>query len=115
MKVFALLIFIVSCANVRYLTNTNISNYKLFKTNRDIYDFYDKKVKVFTKDQARKCQFVNTGSAKDNPVDQGKKYAELYLKAIAHDKYKANAVVIDRFEKSGPLTKVYGEIYNCSK
>ncbi len=112
---YLVFLILISCANVRHLTNTNISEYKLFKTNRDNYEFYDSKVQLISPMEAKVCSRLAEDSAKDNSFDQGKKYAELYFKALAYDKYKANAIVITNYQSEGPLIRVEGAIYNCKR
>ncbi len=112
MKYFLSLLLLTSCANIQYLTNTNVGNIHGLSTNEALREKYDA-IKEITAKAATQCKSLGKITANDNAFDAGERYAILYLKGTVRE-LKGDSVVVLKKEKVGDYGHTAsGEAFLC--
>lgn len=110
---FSMIIIFSGCTNIRHATNINASQVKGIKFQLETQKKLNKKIKVISEEESKKCQFVQEYAAKDTVLEQGKEIPIFYIKAKA-DELDANAIIIDSEEKIGDYGHTAkGRIFTC--
>ena len=106
---------LISCANVRHATNTNVREFKNISHDIKWQKQIDRDVDIMSEEKVKNCNFIQDYTAKDNVIDQGEKFAILYIKLRAKE-VEGNALVIESSQKIGDYGHtVYGKIYHCDE
>lgn len=113
MKLIFFMAVITSCTNLKHATSINFKDFKSFSRNASEKDYWDKKIKIMTVVDEKKCQDLGEVFGKDNAIDQGPEYAVLYMKVNA-DKLKADSIKINGQNKVGDYgNEAFGHAYKC--